>query len=121
VFKIAIPILGVSSSLAAEQFYVGKLGFRRAYAYRPAPEQSDPCYLGVIRDGAHIVLSSFESDGPPGARNVQIYVDDILQVRDEFRAAGVELQGDVLDQTWGNVEINLKDPDGNRIVVAQDK
>ena len=120
-FKVAIPILGVSSSLSAEAFYCGKLGFRRAYAYRPNPERTDPCYMGVVRDGAHIVLSSFDGDGPPGSRNVQIYVDNLVEVRDEFRSTGVELPADILDQTWGNLEINLRDPDGNRIAIAQDK
>jgi catechol 2,3-dioxygenase-like lactoylglutathione lyase family enzyme len=120
-FQIAVPILGVRDSRATEAFYCGRLGFRRAYAYRPDPARSDPCWLGVIRDGAHIVLSSFPGDGPPGSRNVQIYVDDVAAVLAEFRAAGVDVEGDVLDQTWGNLEFNLTDPDGNRLNVAQDK
>ncbi|MET0411914.1 MAG: hypothetical protein ABW217_11495 [Polyangiaceae bacterium] len=53
-FKIALPILGVTSSLAAEAFWCGKLG-------------------------------------------------------------------DLLDQDWGNLEINLVDQDGNRIVISQSK
>jgi uncharacterized glyoxalase superfamily protein PhnB len=120
-FKIALPILGVTSSRAAEAFWCDKLGFRRKYAYRPNPEKSDPCYMGVVRDGAHIVLSSFGNDGPPGARNVQIYVEDIRAVRSELVAAGVDVGGELLDQDWGNLELNLVDQDGNRIVVSQSK
>ena len=120
-FKVAIPILGVSQSLVAEQFYREKLGFRRAYAYRPDPALADPCYMGLVRDGAHLVISSFGGDGPAGSRSVQIYVDDILGTRDELVAAGVALDGDVMDQTWGNLEINLRDPDGNLLVLAEDK
>ena len=48
-FKVALPILGVSSSEAAEEFYCGKLGFQRIYAYRPNPKTLDPCYMGVVR------------------------------------------------------------------------
>ena len=53
-FKVALPILGVSSSEAAEEFYCGKLGFQRIYAYRPSATALDPCYMGVVRDEAHI-------------------------------------------------------------------
>ena len=120
-FRIAIPILGVSNSLVAEKFYCEQLRFRRKYAYRPNPEKLDPCWMGVVRDGAHIVLSSFQSDGPPGSRNVQIYVDDVVALQREFKEAGVASVGEVLDQTWGNLEINLVDPDGNRLNFAQDK
>jgi catechol 2,3-dioxygenase-like lactoylglutathione lyase family enzyme len=122
-FKVALPILGVSSSARAEAFYCEKLGFKRIYAYRPDPSKSDPCWLGVQRDGAQIVLSSFAADGPPGTRSVQIYVEDIARVHHEFATAAVRIEGEgeLLDQSWGNLEFNLKDPDGNRINVAQDK
>lgn len=120
-FKLAVPILGVARSVDAEAFYCNKLGFRRAYAYRPNPERVDPGYVGVVRDGAHIALSSFPGDGPPGESKVQIYVDDIASVRDELVAAGVDVGTHVLDQDWGNLEINVVDPDGNRIVIAQGK
>jgi catechol 2,3-dioxygenase-like lactoylglutathione lyase family enzyme len=120
-FRIALPILGVTSSATAEQFYCGQLGFRRKYAYRPDPAQPDPCWLGVIRDGAHIVLSSFEGDGPPGTRGIQIYVDDAAALRGEFQAAGVPDVGRLWDQSWGNLEFNIKDPDGNKLCFAQDK
>lgn len=120
-FRVAVPVLGVSSSLDAEAFYCDKLGFRRIYAYRPKQGSAEPGYVGVARDGAQVALSSFPGDGPPGGRVIQIYVDDVRAVRDELVQAGVKLEGDVMDQTWGNLEINLVDPDGNRIVIAQDK
>jgi catechol 2,3-dioxygenase-like lactoylglutathione lyase family enzyme len=121
VFKIALPILGVSNSAVAEAFYCGQLGFRREYAYRPDPEQPDPCWLGVVREGAHLVLSSFAADGPPGSRGVQIYVEDAAALQHEFRVAGVAGLEELMDQTWGNLEFNFADPDGNQIIIAQDK
>jgi len=74
----------------------------------------------VLRDGAHIVLSSFEANGPPG-RVVQIYVDDVAAVHREYRAAGVPVKDEILDQDWGNLEFSFVDPEGNRIDIAQDK
>lgn len=41
--KLAIPVLHVSRSAAAEAFYCDKLGFKREFAYRPAENQDDPC------------------------------------------------------------------------------
>jgi len=77
--------------------------------------------MGVVRDGAHLVLSSFESDGPPGSRGVQIYVDDVASLQREYRDAGVAGPEEIMDQTWGNLEFNLVDPDGNQITIAQGK
>jgi catechol 2,3-dioxygenase-like lactoylglutathione lyase family enzyme len=119
--KIALPILGVRYSAVSEKFYCGQLGFRRAYAHRPDPAKLDPCYMGVVRDGAHIVLSSFTGDGPPGTRNVQIYVADAVALRQEFVEAGVPGVGEILDQDWGNLEFGFVDPDGNRLGIAQEK
>ena len=120
-FRQAVPILGVANTAVAEDFYCGHLGFRRAYAYRPDPEKVDPCYMGLVRDAAHLVVSSFGGDGPPGSRNVQIYVDDVAAIFEEFKGEGVSLLGEILDQTWGNLEFSLDDPDGNRLIIAQDR
>jgi catechol 2,3-dioxygenase-like lactoylglutathione lyase family enzyme len=120
-FKVAVPILPVESSKRSEAFYCEKLRFKRAYAYRPDPESSDPAWLGMVRDGAHIVLSSFHPDGPPGSASIQFYVEDIAGLRQELASAGIQLGDDqVFDEDWGNVEFNLEDPDGNRINVAQE-
>jgi catechol 2,3-dioxygenase-like lactoylglutathione lyase family enzyme len=118
-FSIAIPILGVVNSNAAEEFYCGRLGFRRAYVHRPNANSLDPCWMGVVRDGAHIVLSSFAGDGPPGSRGTQILIDDAVAVQREFRDAGVECS-ELVEESWGHVEFNVVDPDGNRLNFAQD-
>ena len=44
-FKLAVPVLHVASSSAAEAFYCGQLGFRREFEYRPVPDNHDPCYM----------------------------------------------------------------------------
>jgi len=120
-FKLAVPILGVSNSAEAEAFYCRKLGFWRKFAYRPAPDRLDPCYMGIARDGAHLVISSFAPDGPPGSRNVQIFVEDVVTLREELIKAGVTSVSDILDQEWGNLEMGMTDPDGNKIVFSQIK
>ena len=59
--KIAIPVLHVSSSVAAEEFYSKQLGFIQDFAYRPFGKL-DPCYMGFSRDEArfHVLTSLVE-------------------------------------------------------------
>ena len=77
-------------------------------------------YLAVGRDAVHIVVSSFEGDGPPGSRNVQRYVENATAIYEEFRQAGVPV-GEIFDLSWGNIDFSFADPDGNSIIIAQHK
>ena len=45
--KLAIPLLHVTNTAAAEQFYCNRLGFRREFAHRADQAERDPGYLGV--------------------------------------------------------------------------
>ena len=51
-FRRAIPVLHVTSSMAAEQYFCVGLGFKRRFAYRPDEPKPDPCYMGLERDGS---------------------------------------------------------------------
>jgi hypothetical protein len=57
-FTFAIPVLHVTSSAAAEEFYCDCLDFRQAFAYRPF-SGADPCYMGLTRDNVEVHVSSF--------------------------------------------------------------
>jgi uncharacterized glyoxalase superfamily protein PhnB len=118
-FRRAVPILGVSKSAEAEAFYCIKLGFRREFAYRPAPDRLDPCYMGIGRDDAHMVISSFPPDGPPGSRTVQIFVENVAALREELAGAGVAPLTAIVDQEWGTLDLGIRDPDGNGITFSQ--
>src|SRR5215471_13605642 len=104
-FQLAVPILGVARSEEAEAFYCGKLGFTRSFAYRPAPDRLDPCYMGIARDEAHLVISSFPPDGPPGSRTVQIFVEDLATLHDELANSGVDSLTEIVDQEWGTLDM----------------
>jgi catechol 2,3-dioxygenase-like lactoylglutathione lyase family enzyme len=112
-FKIAIPVLHVSSSVAAEEFYCGRLGFRRYSVYRPH-DTPDPCYMSLVRDGAWLHLSSFRDDGAAGTF-VFLVVDDVDALHAEFLAKGIPIDLPPTDQTWGNREMYVRDPDRNKI------
>jgi catechol 2,3-dioxygenase-like lactoylglutathione lyase family enzyme len=114
VFKFAIPVLHVKSSAAAEEFYCGKLGFHRQFAYRIDDTSADPCYMGLSRDDAWLHVSSFPGDGVAGGV-VFLAVDDVDTLHEELLRKNVNIDLPPTDQTWGNREMYVKDPDGNSV------
>ena len=112
------PVLGVSDSRAAEEFYCGKLGFELQFAYRPQ-ETDDPCHMGVKRDNTAMRVSSFSGDGVPGT-GVIIWTDDVDLLHEEFVSKEVPIEMGPTDQVWGLREIHVHDPDDNKLTFAQD-
>jgi len=113
-FKLAIPVLHVSSATAAEEFYCNRLGFSQGFAYRFDEAQPDPCYMGLTRDGVRLHVSSFSGDGVPGGV-VFLVVEDVDALHAELKAKGVTIDLEPTDQSWGNREMYVHDPDGNSI------
>lgn len=116
--KLAIPVLHVSSSAAAEQFYCTGLGFQRTFAYRPDESRTDPCYLVLMRDGVVLHVSSFPGDGVAGGV-VTFIVTDVDALHAEFVQNGVRIELEPTDQTWGNREMYVEDTDGNSVRFVQ--
>ena len=112
-FKFAIPVLHVSSSAAAEEFYCDQLGFKQAFAYRPF-DGADPCYMGLTRDNVELHVSSFSGDGVVGGI-VFLGVEDVDALHKELKARGIVIDLEPTDQSWGNREMYVHDPDGNSI------
>ncbi|MGH9867252.1 MAG: glyoxalase superfamily protein [Candidatus Polarisedimenticolia bacterium] len=116
-FKMAIPVLHVSSSAAAEEFYCGKLGFHPEFTYRPG-EGQDPCYMGLLRDGARLHISSFPGGGVPGTL-VYLVVDDVDELHRDLIGRHVAIDMPPTDQTWGNREMYVRDIDRNKIAFVR--
>jgi uncharacterized glyoxalase superfamily protein PhnB len=112
--KQAIPVLHVTSSADAEDFYCNRLGFRRSFAYRVDDAKADPCYMGLVRDDACLHVSSFSGDGVAG-NAAYILVDDVDALYEELIKKHVAVDLEPNDQTWGNREMYVRDPDGNRL------
>ncbi|HZM97750.1 MAG TPA: glyoxalase superfamily protein [Pyrinomonadaceae bacterium] len=113
-FKFAIPVLHVSTAAAAEEFYCKHLGFTQQFAYRFNEKRPDPCYMGLTRDDVELHVSSFSGDGVAGGV-VFVGVEDVDQLHEELKARGVVIDMEPTDQTWGNREMYVHDPDGNSI------
>src|SRR5260370_27211324 len=58
-FKLAIPVLHVHSSIAAEEFYCRRLGFLREFTYLGDQVKPDPCHMRVVLDDAELHIYSF--------------------------------------------------------------
>ncbi len=119
-FKLTIPVLHARSSAAAEEFYCERLGFIRQFAHRADDGRPDPCYMGLTRDGAWLHVSSFSGDGVSGGV-VYVLVEDVDALHAELMAKVVPIDTGPIDQTWGNREMYVKDPDGNSIRFIQER
>jgi uncharacterized glyoxalase superfamily protein PhnB len=117
-FKLAIPLIHVSDSAAAEEFYCHRLGFRREFAQRGNEMKPDPCYLGISRDGIWVHVSSFSGDGVSGSV-VNFLVESVDALHAELVKKGVRIAVGPVDQTWGTREMYVKDGDGNSIRFIQ--
>lgn len=116
---VAIPLLHVSSSKIAEEFYCTGLGFTKEWEYRPpAPDNDDPAYLGLRRDGVWLHASSFSGDGVAGGV-AAFYVREVDALFAEFTGRGVSIELPPCDQSWGNREMYVRDPDGNSLRFIQ--
>lgn len=108
----AVPLLHVSDSTAAADFYTRLLGFKLEFAHRAEDARTDPCYMGLSRDGVWIHVSSFAGDGVSGGV-ANFFVEDVDALHAELVDKGVGIHVAPVDQTWGNREMYVKDPDGN--------
>lgn len=115
--KLAIPLLHVSDPFASENFYCSKLGFSKTFSYRPFGNDG-PCYFGISRDGVSIHLSSFPGDGR-GGNAIVLVVDNVDVLYAEFVGKEVKIDLEPTDQSWGNREMYVEDPDNNSVRFTQ--
>ena len=114
----ATPILRSFDEGSARAFYVDWLGFAVTFEHRCAPHL--PLYLGLRRDGVELHLSEHHGDTTPGTR-VRIAVSDI----DAFHADLISrpyphlTPGAPQQQDWGEMDLTLTDPFGNRLTFHQ--
>ena len=118
--RLAVPVLHVASAKAARDFYCGKLGFRVLFEGRADPDRPDPSYVGLARDDAVLHISSFPGDGVAGGVAF-IVVRDVDALSRELTERGVPIDLAPTDQTWGNREMYVKDPDGNSLRFAEQR
>jgi catechol 2,3-dioxygenase-like lactoylglutathione lyase family enzyme len=118
-FAPAIPIFRIFDEPKAREFYLGFLGFDVDFEHRFSDDA--PVYLGVSRDGFELHLSEHHGDGTPGTR-VRVQVSDIKQFHAELAAKDYKYaKPGILDQDWGQLEMIIDDPFGNKLVFCEPK
>ena len=117
-FQTAIPVLQVSGSIAAEEFYCKGLGFTLLSSWRPDEAKDDPRYMALARDEARLHVHSFQ-DGTLGAAAVYVFVDDVDSLYAELMSNGVSVSCPPIDQEWGTREIAVRDADRNVVTFGQ--
>jgi len=70
--------------------------------------------MGLIREDVVLHFSSFSGDAVSGGA-VFIVVENVDELYEEFRGTGVDVQLPPTDQSWGNREMYVEDPDGNSL------
>lgn len=110
----ATPILRSFDEAKARAFYVEWLGFTVVFEHRFGPQM--PLYLGLRRDGLDLHLTEHHGDTTPGTR-VRIACADLDRFYDDLmtRPYGALNPGPPQDQTWGERDLTLTDPFGNRL------
>ena len=104
--EVVIPILRVADAAAAVSWYE-RLGFTREWEHRFEPGM--PAFVSIARGRARLFLSEHQRDARPDTL-IYLVVGDIDAVVAEFgRPAGEPPYG---------CEIELRDPDGNRLRVS---
>jgi len=114
----AVPVIAVSNSARAEDYYCRVLGFEKKSAYPPDPARPDPRYICVARDDVALHLQSYKPERA-GMTDALLWVSDVNALHAEVAARGALVQLPPTDQTWGTRETGIRDPDGNVIVLAQ--
>jgi catechol 2,3-dioxygenase-like lactoylglutathione lyase family enzyme len=110
-----VPVLRIRALERSRRFYVDALGFEIDWEWRPEPH--DPAFLQLSKAGLSLYLSERAGDGPTGSA-VYLYVSDVDAWHREAQDAGLAVETPPSDRPWGNREMSLLDPDGNRLVVA---
>src|SRR5262249_10014990 len=103
----AIPVIAVSDSARAEDYYCRVLGFQKQFSYAPDPAKPDPRYFGVARDGVELHLQSYKTERA-GMTDAFLWVDDVDRLHTEVAARGALIQLPPTDQSWGTRETGIR-------------
>ena len=110
-----VPALRTLDYERSRRFYVDALGFEIDWEWRPEPGL--PVFAQISKAGLSLYLSEHAGDGEPGIV-VYLYVADVDAWHEEVLDAELAVDSEPENQPWGNREMRLSDPDGNRLVVA---
>ncbi len=110
-----VPALRITDADRARAYYVNGLGFQVDWEWHHHP--GSPAFLQISRDGLGLYLTEHDGDCAVGGL-VYLYVSDVDAWFEHASETGVPIDEPPQDQPWGNRELRLTDPFGNRLCVA---
>ena len=112
-----IPILRIFDRTKAREFYLEYLGFGVDFEHRF--HANAPLFMGISRDGVRIFLSEHHGDGTPGT-HVRIDVTGVEALQAELAVKKYRyMNPSIQDQEWGQRELTVYDPFGNRLIFSE--
>jgi catechol 2,3-dioxygenase-like lactoylglutathione lyase family enzyme len=118
--RALVPLFVVSDLQRALEFYEQKLGFTE-----PSVWGEPPCFAMLYRDGFELMLGLAEDptlvqpNGPHGVWDLYLRVTAVEAEIAALTAAGVKLDHGPIDKFYDMREIEIVDPDGYRICLAE--
>jgi mannose-6-phosphate isomerase-like protein (cupin superfamily) len=103
-----VPIFRVADATAAIDWYASNLGFHQVGEIHRFAEGA-PAFATIAREPAAIFLSEHEGDARPGSL-IYLWRDDVDELAERF---GVHVD----ENPWAR-DIEVRDPDGNRIRIG---
>ena len=111
------PILRMFDVDKAKEFYIDYLGYKIDFEHRFEP--TAPLYMGISRDDSNLHLSEHHGDGSPGTY-VRINVGNIEELHAELTSKKYKyMRPGIVTQEWGERQVTVYDPFGNRIIYWQ--
>lgn len=112
--KSAVPVFRMFDEAKAKEFYCGFLGFSVDWEHRFG--EDCPLYLQLSRDACIIHLSEHHGDACPGSA-IRIETPAVEDFSATLRAKNYPFARPGIPHLmpWGNKEITIGDPFGNRL------
>lgn len=106
-----VPFIQVSNIHKSVSFYCEQLGFQKEWEYQP--ESHLPGFASVRWQNVRLFLTE-HPESIPGTL-VYCYVEDVDRLYQQITERGVELEWTPIDTDWQTREMQLRDPDGNKL------
>jgi predicted enzyme related to lactoylglutathione lyase len=111
-FRVLLEPADFAASTAFYEQAIGLVRFR---------EFGAPPYRGVVyfAGGGYLELHESGPGGPTDGVRLWLQVPDAQAAYDELAAKGVAIDAPPERKPWGLIEMELRDPDGVRLVVVE--
>lgn len=117
--ELAVPVLGVSDTVRARQYYIEKLGFEVRFEWSDEEADADgtpPQYVIIASGNAEFHLTMAAEPTPS---ITYVFVKGVDEYYQALRRRDATISQDIRDFPWQMREFEVQDPDGNRLIFGE--